>query len=136
MDKKLFDKLIRDLRQKTCLLSKIDIEYQQEYSGPYEDLSYYGDDCIVIAAIKDGKITGFGRPVIAIGTDKGLKVQFKRLYNISPDILYLDFLSEGRLSGASKFLLKRGLSGRPYYTQIVDLTKTEKELHGRFEKKL
>lgn len=135
MDKKLlYEKLMSRLRRDTCLLSPLDILYQQEYSGPYTDLSYYGDDCIVIAALKDDKITGFGRPVLAVGTDKSLKAQFQRLYDISHDILYMDLLWGGAVSAACKFLLQKGLVARPHFTQVIDLTKTEAELHVNLRK--
>lgn len=126
----LFDKL----KGFTALYSPLDIEYQQAYSGPYEDLSCYSDDTVVIAAIKDGIISGFGRPVVAFGTDKVLKGQFRRLYEISPKIFYQDFLEGGRVSAASRFLQERGLAARPFYTQIIDLTKTKEELHTRLRK--
>ncbi len=136
MDKKssVTSKYETKLREETCLLSSLDILYQNEYSGPYEDISHYGDDCIVIAALKGEKITGFGRPVIAVGESKPLKEQFQRLYNISHDILYIDYLEGGLVSAASKFLLQKGLAARPYFTQIIDLTKTEEELYSDLRK--
>lgn len=113
------------------LYSPLGLEYQQAYSGLYEDLSYSVDGTTVIAALKDGRITGFGRPVFAVGK---LKQAFEKIYEISPDILYMDYLEGGRLSAASKFLLQKGLAAKPYYTQIIDLSRTEEELHAGVRK--
>lgn len=114
------------------LYSPLGVEYQQAYSGPYEDLSFSVDGTIVIAALKDGKITGFGRPVFATGPK--LKQAFEKLYEISPNIYYMDYLMGGRLSAASKFLLQKGLAAKPYYTQVIDLAKTEEGLHADLRK--
>ncbi len=128
------DKFFKKFIETTPLLSNLDIQYQQEYSGKYENLSIYDSNCAVCAAIKGGRISGFGRPVMIFGTDKAQKEQAKRLYEISPDIYYLDYLEGGRLSAVSKFLLQRGLTAKPYYTQIIDLTKSVTELHADLRK--
>lgn len=114
------------------LYSPFGIEYQQAYSGSYKDLSYSVNGTTVIAALKDGRITGFGRPVFATGPK--LKQAFERLYKISPDIYYMDYLEGGWLSAAGKLLLQKGLAAKPYYTQIIDLSKTEAELHTNLRK--
>ncbi len=124
----------RRLQGLTPLLSSLDIQYQQEYSGPYEDLSYEDDNCIVIAAIKNNKITGYGRPVVMIGTDRALKTQIRRLYDVSQDIYCMDFLENNRLSAVSRFLLQYGLAAMPYFTQIIDLRKSERGLHASIRK--
>ena len=118
----------------TPLYGDLDIQYQQEYSGPYKSLCYQDDDCIVIAAEKDKKITGFGRPVVMVGTDKALRKQIERLYDISEDIWLMDFLENNRLSTASKFLMQDGLIAEPYFTQVIDLRKTEEQLHSQIRK--
>ena len=122
------------LYTKTALYSPLDIEYQQEYRGPFEDLSFYSDDAVVIAGLKDGMISGFGRPMVAFGDDKVLKEQIQRLYNISPHITYMDYLGGGTVSAVAKFLLQKGATAKPYFTQIIDLTKTEVELHADVRK--
>ncbi len=122
------------LYTKTALYSPLDIEYQQEYRGPFEDLSFYSDDAVVIAGLKDGMISGFGRPMVAFGDDKVLKEQIQRLYNISPHITYMDYLGGGTVSAVAKFLLQKGATAKPYFTQIIDLTKTEAELHADIRK--
>lgn len=122
------------LEELTALYSPLDIEYSQVMSGPYEDLSYHGEDCTVIAGLKDGKISGGWRPVVAVGDDKSLKLHIERLYDICPNIYYMDFLIDGKLSVISQFLLRHGHRARPYYTQIIDLTKTEEELHAGLRK--
>jgi hypothetical protein len=111
------------LEELTALYSPLDIEYSQVMSGPYEDLSYHGEDCRVIAGLKDGRISGFWRPVVAVGDDNSLKFHIERLYDICPNIYYMDFLINGKLSVISQFLLRHGHKARPYYTQIIDLTK-------------
>jgi len=110
----------------------LDVEYSQVMSGPYEDLSVRGDDT-VIAGLKDGRITGFWRPMVMFGSEKFQKEQIVRLWNISQDIYYQDFLVDG-LSPVSKFLLGKGYKATPYYTQIIDLTKSEEELHADLRK--
>jgi hypothetical protein len=105
----------------TALYSPLDIEYSQAMSGPYEDISYHGEDCTVIAGLKDGCITGFWRPVVAVGDEKALKLQIVRLWEISRQIRYMDFLEGGKLSIVSQFLLRQGYVARPYFTQIIDI---------------
>ena len=122
------------LRWLTALYSEIDLSYQQEYSGPYKDLSYQDDNCLVIASEKDGKITGYGRPVVMLGSDSNLKKQMERLYDISPDITYMDFLGGNRASMASRFLMQKGLVSEPYFTQIINLRKSAEELHANIRK--
>jgi hypothetical protein len=69
-----------------------------------------------------------------VGDDKDLKVQIERLYDICPNIYYMDFLIDGKLSVISQFLLRHGHKARPYFTQIIDLTKTPKQLHKEMRK--
>ena len=123
-----FDKLIG----LTPLYSELDLKYQQVYSPGYTNLSACDEDCVVVAGVKDGYISGFGRPVAILGTDKAITAQIQRLYDISPDIYYMDF--GGRLSAVSKFLLRKGLTARPYYTQIINLRKSTGELHADLRK--
>jgi len=118
----------------TALYSDLDIEYSQVMSGPYEDICYRGDDAVVIAGLKDGRISGFWRPMVAFGDDKALKMQIESLWDVSQDIYYQDYLIDGKLSVISQFLLRHGYIARPYYTQIIDLTKTEEELHADLRK--
>lgn len=113
------------------LYSELGIEYQQAYDGPYKDLSYSVNGTALIAAIKDGKVSGFGRPVFATG--KKLKQAAERLYEISDDIWYRDYLIDG-IGDFSKFLLSKGFRAVPYFTQVIDLSKTEEELHADVRK--
>ena len=122
------------LEELTALYSPLDIEYSQCMSGRYEDLSYHDGDCKVIAGLKDGRISGFWRPVVAVGDDKDLKLHIERLYDICPNIYYMDFLIDGRLSVISQFLLRHGHKARPYYTQIIDTSKNGMELHTELRK--
>ena len=110
------------LNQLTALYSDLDIEYNQVMSGPYEDLSVRNDKCEVIAGLKDGRISGFWRPMVAVGEDKELKLQIERLYDTCQNIYYMDFLIDGRLSVVSQFLLRHGHTARPYYTQVINIS--------------
>ena len=47
---------------------------------------------------------------------------------------YLDYLDSGKLSQVSLELIKCGRKPRPYYTQAIDLSKTEEELHHDLRK--
>jgi len=118
----------------TALYGPLDLDYSEEMSGPYEDLTFRSDECTVIAGLKDDHITGFWRPVVAAGSDSLLKEQIVRLYNICQNITYMDFLIDGNLSAISKFLLGKGYSARPYFTQIIDLTKSKEQLHSELRK--
>jgi len=117
----------------TALYSPLDLKYAQEMSGPYEDLSFHSDECQIIASLKDNHITGFWRPMVAVGDDGLLKLQIERLYGICRNITYMDFLTDG-LSVISKFLLEQGYTARPYYTQVIDLTKSREQLHSEIRK--
>ena len=111
------------------LYSELGIEYQQAYDGPYEDLSHlYGH--LAIAGLKDGKLTGFGRPVLVFG-DK--KKAAKSLYEISDDIWYRAYEID-EIADFAKFLLEKGYEATPYFTQVIDLSKTEAELHADVRK--
>ena len=114
------------MRRKTPLYTKLDIEYQQVYSGPYEDVS----TSKIIAGIKEGRITGFGRPVIDFSAPKE---EIEKLWSISQKIWYRDYLTDG-LSEVSKFLLRKNILARPTYHQVIDLTKSESELHEGLRK--
>ncbi len=93
----------------TALYSDLDKEYNQAMSGPYEDLG--------CAGLKDGRITSFWRPVVGMSV-----AQLIKLWNISQDIYYMDFLRFG-LSDVSQMLLQKGYTATPYYTQIIELLK-------------
>jgi len=122
------------LEELTALYSPLDIEYSQAMSGEYEDLSFRNDEVTVIAGLKDGRISGFWRPVVAVGDERLQKLHIERLYDICRNIYYMDFLIDGKLSVISQFLLRYGHKARPYYTQIIDLTKSEEELHADLRK--
>jgi hypothetical protein len=111
-----------NIEKRTALYSPLDIEYQQEYSGPYEDVRIDG----FVAGIKDGKITGFGRPVIGDG-------EIRELWNISQDIWYMDFL-DGGLSENSRFLLSKGYQYNLYLTQVICLKEAIKVLRHNLRK--
>ncbi len=122
------------IEQYTALYSDLDIQYSQVMSGPYEDLSYRGDDAVVIAGLKDGRISGFWRPMVAFGDDKALKMQIESLWSYSQDIYYQDYLIDGKLSVISQFLLRHGYKARPYYTQVIDTSRPTQILHGELRK--
>ncbi len=113
------------------LYSKLGIKYQQAYSGPHHDLSYAVGDNRMILSIKNGKLSGFGRPAICLGDSGKLIKNFKKIYQ--GNVWYMDYL-EGGLTEISRFLLKEGVVPKPYYTQIIDLTQTEEQLHSQLRK--
>ncbi|KKM21825.1 hypothetical protein LCGC14_1631520 [marine sediment metagenome] len=113
------------LSELTTLYSPLDIAYSQAMSGKYDDISYHGEDCKVIAGLKDGKISGFFRPIVAVGDERSLKLQIVRLYETSRHISYMDFLERGKLSVISQFLLRQGYVAKPYFTQIIDVSDME-----------
>ena len=122
------------LEELTALYSSLDIEYSQAMSGLYEDLSFRSDEITIIAGLKDGRISGFWRPVVAVGDERLQKLHIERLFDICRNITYMDFLIDGKLSVISQFLLRHGHKARPYYTQIIDLTKSKEELHADLRK--
>ena len=115
------------LEEHTALYSELDRNYQQAYSGPYEDLSFEADEIQVIAALKNGRITGFGRPVVCFGDKKAQKFHAERLWSISNDIQFQDYLVNGEVSEFGRFLLKKGYKAVPYYAQVIDLTISSKQ---------
>jgi len=126
--------MTKSLQQLTALYSSLDVSYNQAMSGPYSDLSVRDEDCEIIAGLKDGKITGFWRPMVACGADRALQEQIDRLWAISQDWYYMDFLIGGELSVVSRFLLEKGYQARPVYTQVIDLTIPVHILHGDLRK--
>ncbi len=129
------------LENYTALYSPLDIEYNQAMSGPYEDLRILHIDKMtnegigeLIAGLKDNRITGFWRPMVCFGNNAFQREHIERLWQISDDIYYQDFLIDGRISPITKFLLEKGYKATPYYTQVIDLTKSVEELHADLRK--
>lgn len=134
------------LEQHTSLYGTEDVEYAQAMSGPYTDQST--SECWadvssmrvtevtgrIVAALKDGKITGYYRPMVAFGSETYLTEGIMALWQISQDIFYQDFLVDGRLSPISRFLLDKGYRATPYYTQVIDLTQTVETLRHNLRK--
>lgn len=119
----------------TALYSPLDIEYAQAMSGPYEDHSVHYEDCTIIAGLKDGKLTGFWRPMVAVGDRRTVLAEIKRLYfDVCNNMVFMDFLIGGELSEAGRFLLERGYQARPVYTQVLDLTFSTVYLHTKLRK--
>ncbi len=116
------------------LYTKLGIKYQQVYSGLYHDMSLSVDNSRIICAFKDKTLSGFGRPVISIGPQKRLVKPFKTLYFNCEHLWYMDYLEGGALSDIGTFLIKDGIYPNPYYTQIIDVTKTEAILHSELRK--
>ena len=113
------------------LYSKLGIKYQQEYSGPYHDLSISTEYARLVCAKKSGCITGFGRPIVCFGdTKKGLKF-FKKIYKACQNIWYLDLTG---VDAISRFLLESGYKPDNFYAQVIDLSKPLPELHAEMRK--
>lgn len=113
-----------NIEEYTPLYTKLDIEYQQLYSGPYKPN-------IGLMATKNDAISAYGRPVVG---DFLPDILDKFCKNLCHKLWYLDFLEGGKLSSTSRYLLRQGIVPRPYYTQIIDLTKSKKELHADLRK--
>ncbi len=122
------------LEKHTALYSDLDVEYNQAMSGPYEDLSFRSDEVEVIAAQKDGKITGFWRPVVIFGEDSLQKLHIERLYDTCRNVFYQDYLTGDKLSVVSEFLMRQGYKATPYYTRVIDLAKPVEQLHSDIRK--
>ncbi len=117
-----------------ALYTKLGLEYQQEYSGPYNDLTITANGSRMILAEKDGKLSGFGRPAVCFGDTRSILKVFEKVYEKYGNIWYLDFLEDGQVDEISRYLLKSGIVPRPVFTQIIDLTKTETQLHAEMRK--
>ena len=102
------------MAKQTALYTELDRAYSEALSGPYQDLS----SDMSIAALSGGVITGYWRPVIIF--DNHIE-EVRRLWDISRDIQYLDYLHDGELDYASKWLLTHGHVAIPFYTHIIDL---------------
>ncbi len=118
----------------TPLYSEIDIRYQQEYSGPYEDLSLIGEEGMLVMSRKDGHISGFGRPALLFGKLRE-KVLKDHLDSILPTRgVFCDYVVGGELNPATLYLLKQGFDARPQFTQVIDLRQTAVQLHEGLRK--
>jgi hypothetical protein len=122
------------LSEITALYSDLDFAYNQAMSGTYFDCRNKSDDGETVAGLKDGKITGAWRPMVCVGSEKWQKSEIERLWEISDDIYFMDFLIDGELSEVSKFLLMKGYRARPVYTQIINLTKPTTTLKAELRK--
>ncbi|KPL25587.1 MAG: hypothetical protein AMJ75_00285 [Phycisphaerae bacterium SM1_79] len=109
------------------LYSPLGIEYQQAYSGPYEGISTNN----MVAALKQGEISGFGRPVIDNGNVQTDEIH--QLWHVSDRIWYRDYLIKG-LSRASMFLMRNGLVPTPYYRQMIDLSQDNTVLFSKIRR--
>jgi hypothetical protein len=120
------------LENMTALYTPEDIEYAQVMSGSYLDLSVDAGAFVCIAAWKDGKITGYWRPMVCFGPNGAQTSWFMdRIWSESQDIYYQDFFIDGTLSPISRFLLVEAYTATPYYTQVIDLSQSVEVLrHG------
>ena len=112
----------------TALYTPEDSAYANAMSGVYEDLSWQDDGAVCIAAKKEGQITGAWRPAVAFGDPRTVKLWIESLWCESRDIVFEDYLVDGVLSEASRFLLRHGYTATPHYVQVIDLTVPEEEL--------
>jgi len=113
------------------LYSKLGIKYQQEYDGHYHDLSVADDRYRLVVAKKGKHLSGFGRPVICFGDIKSGLRAFKRIYNGCNSVWYHSY---GGLDEIGRFLVEHGKKPTPFYTQVIDLTKSVPDLHADMRK--
>jgi hypothetical protein len=113
------------------LYSKLGLQYQQAYDGPYSDLSVATDDYRLVVAKNKKGLTGFGRPIVCFGDTKKALRPFKRLYKACKNVWYMSY--DG-LDHIGRFLLEQGIKPTVFYTQVVDLTKSVPDLHADMRK--
>jgi FemAB family protein len=139
--------------------SLLDTEYMKAYFGDSEfsDLSFIVEDnscpvAAVVAALRtfpsgETEISSFGRPVLYIENSKCdcgtlrrarklSRREMERLLSLhqSSDVIYCDFLNHNQLSPISLLLLDKGATATPYFTQVMDLSKSEVELREQVRK--
>jgi len=139
------------LEQHTALYTPLDLEYAQEMSGPYRSLCDSSDGSraetgahrfltaagcpgVCVAAVKEHRITGFWRPAVCFGSPWFQRAQLNLWLTVTNDILYEDYLVDGELSPISRFLLERGYTATPVYTQVLDVTLAESLLRQQMRK--
>jgi hypothetical protein len=113
------------------LYSKLGIQYQQAYSGPYHDMSVAGNDYRLVMSVNQGNITGFGRPAICFGDNKSALRAFKKLHKGCNSTWYQ---CDRELDYIGQYLIEEGHMPVPFYTQVIDLTKSEPQLFGDLRK--
>lgn len=139
--------------------SLLDTEYIKAYfeDSEFSDLSFIVEDngcpaAAVAAALRkfsSGKteISGFGRPILYVENTKCdcetlqqarklSRREMERLLSLhqSSDVIYCDFLGHNQLSPISVLLLDKGATATPYFTQVIDLSKSEVELREQVRK--
>lgn len=113
------------------LYTKLGLQYQQAYSGPYRDLTVTGENYRLVASSKGGQLTGFGRPIMCLGDIQSALRAFKRLYEKYPDIWYWSY---DVLDPIGKYLVGQGYVPGLKYTQVIDLTLPLPVLHADMRK--
>jgi hypothetical protein len=122
------------LEQHTALYTMRDIAYAQCLSGPYANFCKEEPGAVLIAGEKNGRTTGFWRPMVCFGPDDFQEGSIESVWAWCRDILYEDYLIDGTLSPISRFLLGKGYVATPHYTQVVDLRKSVEKLRHDLRK--
>ena len=117
-----------------CLFTELGIAYQQAYSGPYEVCTLRNGPATMFIGRKDKMLSGFGRPAICYGSSYMLTRDFTELYYQTPRVWYMDLLEDGAITEITKFLVKQGRTPQVVYTQVIDLSVAEPELHRAMNK--
>jgi hypothetical protein len=116
------------------LYSELGIEYQQAYSGPYRPMDIKKNDGTVILALKDRRLSGYGRPSVCFGNSESVIHEFVDAYMQTPRVNYMDYMEGGKVTEITRFLMKQGRVPLIAFTQIIDLTQSEDDLHKEVRK--
>jgi hypothetical protein len=85
----------------------------------------------LVAARKNGELSGFGRPMVCFGDIKGALRAFKRLYKQYGNVWYCSY--DG-LDPIGRYLMREGHVPKVCYTQVIDLTLPLPVLHSEMRK--
>ena len=142
------------------LYSPLEIKYQKEYcsESTFKDLSFIiieESNNPIIGVIlsleqkKDGntELSGFERPIFYLeannvnhqllkGARKKLKAIFENILNTHTinKVVCQDFLLQDNLSFLGDYLMAIGAKANPFFTQIIDLSKSDEQLHQSLRK--
>jgi FemAB family protein len=101
----------------------------QEGPEDMHEIGYYGRPFFYL----ESKNTGYPQLKQAYKLLSSELEQVINEYSIK-DIFYQDLLKDNKLSYPGWFLMELGATAMPYFTQIIDLSLTEEQLHSQIRK--